>query len=154
MRKAIFPALLVVALSLAACGTRGPTSGRSTPEGAGSFTSLLHHVGATLCPVGRIDPALQGGSETVEIYSFSTDKTCTPRATAHQGLIYFVENIDGPSTRYFLGLASVGGGFQAGWRSGHLAIVVSSRLPVLRLFAIEELFRGHATPVFGVARHS
>ncbi len=78
------------------------------------------------------------------------DKTCTAKATANEGLIYFVESVDVPSARYFVSLASVGSNFQAGWRVGNLAIVVGPHLPILRLLGLAELFKGHATPQFGV----
>jgi hypothetical protein len=150
MRKVIFPALLVVALALAACGTHAlpPGAQTGTPD---LFQSLLHRAGVTLCPVGHIDPALQGGSETIDIYSFSANTTCSAGATARQGLIYFVQNVDAPSTVYFLRLAAFSG-FLSGWRSENLAIVTSKGVPALRLLAIAELFKHHATPIFGVSR--
>lgn len=150
MRKAILSMLLAGALGLAACGIQAPQSGAAQSATTGRFTSLLHRAGATLCSVGHINPTVQGGSETVNIYSFSTGRSCGAKATANQGLIYFVENVDVPSARYFLGLAAVSRNFQAGWRAGDLAIVVGPRLPILRLLGLAKLFNDHATPTFGV----
>jgi hypothetical protein len=151
MRKAIVSTLLAGALGLAACGTQPSQSGAAQPATTGTFRSLLHRAGATLCSVGHIDPTVQGGSETVNIYSFSEDRSCDAKATANQGLIYFVDNVDVPSAKYFLGLAAVSHNFQAGWRAGDLAIVVGPHLPILRLLGLAKLFADRAKPTFGAS---
>lgn len=124
-----------------ACRAGGPIA---------SLESRIADVGRpTLCEVSDISPEDQGGISSIEILSFSATNRCDARSTAHQGVVYLVQQQSPGAARYFLALASVTSSFVDGWRGGKVAVLLGPGTSVLHQLEVYRALEGHARFVFG-----
>jgi hypothetical protein len=152
------PLVGVVVAAAVVCLVGVFPSGAATPNHCGNcgdgspigqiVTRIVAVGRPTLCEISQVSPTNEGGTSTVEIFSYSTTNKCDAASTARQGVLYLVENPTTATTKYLLSLASVTSSFVVGWQSGKVAIMLGTGTSVLHQLEMFRALERHARLAF------
>jgi hypothetical protein len=147
----VFAAAAGCLLGVFPSGAATPNHCGNCSEGSpiGQIVTRIVAVGRpTLCEISQLSPTNEGGTSTVEIFSYSTTNQCDPASTTGQGVLYLVENPTTAITKYLLSLGSVTSSFVVGWQSGRVAIMLGAGTSILHQLEMFRALERHARLAF------